>query len=270
MWGIAVDEGAPRRKARLYEGIVQEIEALIRNGVLGPGDQLLPERQLAEQLGVSRGAVREALSALAARGVVRITPGGGAYVADRSIAPLIDLLATVLLYDQDRVQELLEALLVFEAAVARLAATHVRPDDLERLRQAAGDMEAAVAEGRPSSDHNSLFHTRIAEATHNSILIDMMALISGLVQAVHGEAAQTLLAGRQPQAVLSCRHHEAIVAALERGDSEAAGKAMEVHMGSVKENMIAITQERQPPAPDAPAWEPGPERPPYGAGPPLP
>lgn len=110
-------------------------------------------------------------------------------------------------------------------------------------------MEAAVEEGRASTDDNYLFHIRIADATHNSILIDMMALISGLVQAVHGEAAQRLLAGRRPQAILFCRHHRAIVAALEQGDAESAGRAMEAHMRSVKENMIAITQEREPPVP---------------------
>ena len=62
--------------------------------------------------------------------------------------------------------------------------------------------------------------------------------------------AQSVLAGRRPQAGLFCRHHRAIVAALEQGDAEAAGRAMEEHMRSVKHHMIAITRERERPVSD--------------------
>ncbi len=69
-----------KKRTRLYRDIVAQIRQLIQDGSLAPGDQLLPERQLAEKLGVSRSALREALTALDSMGMIDITPGGGAYI----------------------------------------------------------------------------------------------------------------------------------------------------------------------------------------------
>ncbi|MCZ7664721.1 MAG: GntR family transcriptional regulator [Thermoleophilia bacterium] len=137
-----------KRKARLYESIVEQIEALIREKTLAPGDQLLPERQLAEQLGVSRAAVREALTALAARGLIEITPGGGAYVREARIESLIDPLATVMLKERDNVFDLLEARRILEVGggpPGGRASPGERPgpDQSRRLRHAGLHPRAA-------------------------------------------------------------------------------------------------------------------------------
>src|ERR687887_1393283 len=75
----------PIRRSRLYEGIVQQIEGLLEKGDLKPGDQLPPERQLAEQFQVSRASVREALRTLELLGIVETRAGGGTFV--RSAKP---------------------------------------------------------------------------------------------------------------------------------------------------------------------------------------
>ena len=89
-----------KKRERVYEQIVEQIQQLIRDKVLSPGDQLLPERQLAEKLGVSRAALREALTVLVSRGLIEITPGGGAHVRESSIEDLVDPLAAVMLKER--------------------------------------------------------------------------------------------------------------------------------------------------------------------------
>src|SRR6202047_2258322 len=70
------------RSSRLYEQIVQQVEESIRKGALKPGDQLPPERELAQQFGVSRTAVREAVKALREKGFVEAYPGRGTFITD--------------------------------------------------------------------------------------------------------------------------------------------------------------------------------------------
>src|SRR5438477_12832536 len=74
----------PIRRSRLYQGIVQQIEGLLERGDLRPGDQLPPERQLAEQFQVSRASVREALRTLELLGIVETRAGGGTFVRQTS------------------------------------------------------------------------------------------------------------------------------------------------------------------------------------------
>jgi GntR family transcriptional repressor for pyruvate dehydrogenase complex len=68
------------RSSRLYEQIVQQVEESIHKGAMKPGDQLPPERELAQQFGVSRTAVREAVKALHEKGLVEAYPGRGTFV----------------------------------------------------------------------------------------------------------------------------------------------------------------------------------------------
>src|SRR6266481_2096834 len=72
------------RSSRLYEQIVQQVEESIHKGALKAGDQLPPERELAEQFGVSRTAVREAVKTLREKGLVEAYPGRGTFITDGS------------------------------------------------------------------------------------------------------------------------------------------------------------------------------------------
>src|SRR5688572_14232538 len=87
----------PVRRSRIYEHIVEQIQALIGEGKLKPGDQLPPERLLAETFGVSRTSVREALRALELSGFIEGRQGGGTFVRARSASELVQPLASALL-----------------------------------------------------------------------------------------------------------------------------------------------------------------------------
>jgi DNA-binding GntR family transcriptional regulator len=99
----------PVKSTRIYEEIVRQVKQLIADGKLKSGDQLPPERDLAEKFMVSRTSVREALRALQSRGLVEIRAGEGAFVRDISVETLIEPLALVILPHREAVGELFEA-----------------------------------------------------------------------------------------------------------------------------------------------------------------
>lgn len=231
-----------KRKARLYESIVEQIEALIREKTLAPGDQLLPERQLAEQLGVSRAAVREALTALAARGLIEITPGGGAYVREARIESLIDPLATVMLKERDNVFDLLEARRILEVGVVRLAAERVQENDLAQIRAAAFDMRDCIREQQAADEADVAFHVLIAEATHNTVLSGLMTVLSGLMREAYGPSRRRLL-DDPARCETFVREHLELVEALRDHDPERAAALMEEHLQVATEELRRLQRE---------------------------
>src|SRR5437773_8054561 len=99
---------APIKSTRIYEEIVRQIKGMIAEGRLKSGDQLPPERDLAEKFLVSRTSVREALRALESVGLIEIRPGEGTFVREISVDALVEPLALVLLPQRALTEDLLE------------------------------------------------------------------------------------------------------------------------------------------------------------------
>ena len=113
----------PVKSTRIYEEIVRQIKAMIAEGRLKSGDQLPPERDLAEKFLVSRTSVREALRALESLGLIEIRPGEGTFVREVSVESLIQPLALVMASQREAMSELFEARRLLEPLIAGLAAT---------------------------------------------------------------------------------------------------------------------------------------------------
>src|ERR687898_163989 len=96
----------PIRRSRLYENIVVQLQALIADGRLKPGDRLPPERVLTETFEVSRTSIREALRALELRGLIEGRQGGGTFVRTVSAEDLARPMASALLAGAREVAEL--------------------------------------------------------------------------------------------------------------------------------------------------------------------
>src|ERR687891_891705 len=108
----------PIKSTRIYEEIVRQIRQMISEGRLKSGDQLPPERDLAEKFVVSRTSVREALRALESVGLIEIRPGEGTFVREVSVDALVEPLALVLLSQRAMIEELFEARRLLEPAIA--------------------------------------------------------------------------------------------------------------------------------------------------------
>ena len=115
------------QSSRLYEQIVEQIEQSVQRGDLKPGDQLPAERELAEQFGVSRTAVREAVKALREKGLVEAYPGKGTFITSGSSNPMRQSIDRMMRSAQvDATSSLVEVREILEPEIAALAAVRAR------------------------------------------------------------------------------------------------------------------------------------------------
>jgi len=128
-------EVAPIKSTRIYEEIVRQVKQMIAEGRLKSGDQLPPERDLAEKFVVSRTSVREALRALESLGLVEIRPGEGTFIREVSVEALIEPLALVMASQRGAIAELFEARRLLEPAIAALAAGRATPEELSEMER---------------------------------------------------------------------------------------------------------------------------------------
>ncbi|WP_322028929.1 FadR/GntR family transcriptional regulator [Paraburkholderia sp. J76] len=209
---------------RLYQQIADQIRALIQSGGFAPGSRLPPERDLAQQLGVSRPSVREALIALEISGAVEIRQGSGVYVCRVPNRP-----ASVPAGLGESPSELMQARSVLEGAVVVLAAALTTTEALARLRGTLDAMRENISEGRSPLAHDRAFHVCIAEMSGNSVLV---RLVAELFDERHSPIATRLSGHAETRQtwVAALAEHEAIYRALEDRDPLAAQSAIRSHL----------------------------------------
>jgi len=213
---------------RLYRQIADQIRGLIRSGEFSNGSRLPPERDLARQLGVSRPSVREALIALEVEGLVEVRIGSGIYV--RSVNGNGGAHADDVAADEPPGPfELLRARYLIEAECAALAAKAARRPQVRAIEAALDDMQREHDAGRQPIAGDRMFHVRIAEATGNGALVQVMKTLweersAPLYRQLdhHCERPGIWEA--------SMAEHRAVLNAIAAHDAEAARKAMQRHM----------------------------------------
>ena len=216
---------SPVRPTRASDDVIAQIRRAILAGEVRPGDRLPTERELAQQFGVSRVTVRDALRALEANGLVRVKVGGqgGPFVAEPDISLLGESIGTHLHLRGATFHELAEARLALETTAARLAAERATEADLAAL-------EAAIHQPRPTpgdAASSSLdFHTALVSAAHNAALLIMFTATRGLIQA----AFDALHAQQPDMAETARRVHTELHVAITEHDAERAAAIMREHL----------------------------------------
>ena len=213
---------ASPRRARIRgasEQVASEIQHYIQREGLAPGDFLGREEDLAAEFGVSRPTLREALKLLASGNLIRANkgPGGGIFVAltaDQGMGrSLSDAIAMMLETRAVSLQELLEARLLLEVPLAGQAAYRADADTVRRLRAAlAADDEAALHRIVAATAGNRMVQA-FTDWVFEVLQPSLMAVIGGAV--VHSAVVE---------------QHEALVAAIEKGDAPRAERAMKEHL----------------------------------------
>jgi GntR family transcriptional repressor for pyruvate dehydrogenase complex len=159
--------------------VAEQILRAIKKGIYKPGDKLPPERVLAEEMGVSRNSIREALSALQVLNIVESKSGDGTYIK-KSVENIdIELQILPILEESESPFKIFEARNVLEIGVADLAIDNATPGDIERIHRALERMcqQAELGDYEGYLTANLDFHLAIAAATANPILERMMALL---------------------------------------------------------------------------------------------
>ena len=218
----------PVRIARASDEVVQQVKALIFGGTLGPGDQLPSEKEMAEQFGLSRVTVRDALRVLESQGLIAIKVGarGGAFVASPSTQPVSDSLATMLRLQRATIGDLTEARMVVETRVAALAAERAAPADVAAMERAIASARA----GRAAGDsffvpHSVAFHLALAQASRNQVLLFTVESFRILFH----EALATLLPA-DDMAERAIADHQRILDAIKARDRTRAERLMHEHL----------------------------------------
>ena len=220
----------PVAKPRLHDQISEQINKLIAEGLLKPGDRLPPERELAERFKVSRNSVRDALRTLEARGLVEIRQGDGTYIRETTAAELYHAMVDVMTMQKETIREIMQVRLIIEPGMAYYAAQRSNRADLGDLAEILEQQEAKAAIGDPGVEEDSLFHYKIAQMTGNDFLVSLLQLINESIR----ETRDIVL--RYPNARSATRvGHRQILKALEDGDPENARSAMLAHIEEVME-----------------------------------
>lgn len=207
------------------------MQTLIAEGHLQPGDRLMTERELAEQFGVSRVTVRQALSVLQAMGLIESRIGDGTY-ARKSEAAIVTVLAPVL-NPYGNLLEQLELRRLIEPEVARLAAERATPMQTQDMVHFIELQEQMLSVGRPFVDEDSAFHLAIARSAGNDLVFRMMASIHDLLRDTREESLRT-----HEGMVHSLAGHRQILEAIQGHDPTAAHRAMLRHIRKVEAGIL--------------------------------
>jgi DNA-binding FadR family transcriptional regulator len=203
-----------------YEQIAATLEAEIRSGALGAGDRLPSERDLAQRLGVSRATIREALGALHLAGLVETRQGAGSFVA--AVAPATAGLAIAA---DASPSALLQARVIFEPAIAALAASSARADNaVDGLLEvmASSDDPADPEHRQRWSDADREFHRQFAYATGNGVLVAMADHIAALMDQPLWRRLRDDAIAIPGRTTLQLAEHRLIAAAVGDGDARGA------------------------------------------------
>lgn len=225
----------PLKRTRLFQGIVEQVQKLIKTGLLKPGDQLPPERELAGKLNVSRTSVREAMRTLEIMGYIDIRPGEGAFIKETTIDNVLKPITSAIKVEKDLILDLLDVRDVIEVAAAKRAATYATNTDIKRIRIAILNAKEDVKAGGIGLQGDDDFHLSIAKATHNTVFEVVMNLIEDLLTK---SREATLQIPGQPTKTI--KDHKKIYEAIKEKKPDEAAKYMKEHLTKAKNNILRL------------------------------
>ena len=226
--------------------IAEQIVKKIRNDVYPAGSKLPAERMIAEQMGVSRPSVREAISALQIVGIVTSRPGDGTYVADSFGNEELASQAFEVLEESESPLIVLQARKAMEIGVARVAITVAGDREVENIQAAwqeryekgkKGDYESFLRYGKS-------FHLTIAQATGNHLIVSIMEnLLDATNQPLWVHMRRTYYKAGQQRIEKMLQIHNQIVEAIRRRDADRAILALEEHFDILINQVYTSDQE---------------------------
>ncbi len=217
------------------ENVEYRLGELLSQPAMLPGVKLPTERALAEDMNVSRSAIRRAMARLEAQGKVLRIIGSGTYVADS--APQLSLETESERKDYSP-REIMEARLLIEPRFTSLIVMHANKADISGIRHAM--LEAERAADFVTFEHwDGQFHQMLAEATHNKLIIDLFRIITqSRDTAEWGELKKGSITAERRE--LYCQEHARILDALQGRNARMAEKAIEAHLGTVRQNLFGM------------------------------
>jgi len=224
----------PIHVRRTFEEICERIREQLALGLLKPGDKLPRERDLAEQLGVSRSVLREALRSLEMAGLLRLQKGvkGGAFIQEGDMGRMNDVVRDMLSLGAISVRELSEGRIQILDLIVRLACERAQAADFLALEANIERADFATREGRwlDRVECSREFYKLLAAATGNKV----MAMIMESVTEIHMRFVYAKVASSGVSMPLLVEKRRQFLSALRVRDVSAASRLMRVHLESVQ------------------------------------
>lgn len=225
----------PRLAARVVTHLTREIST----GVVAPGAPLPSEATLADRYNVSKPVIREALTQLAAFGMVAIRQGRPAQVVGVNAAPLAEFFRLAMVASGQGLREAVELRQALETQIARMAALRRDPEGLDAMARALADMTASRDDLKRWTALDCAFHLGLARAAGNRLMLHLMeALAEPIRQSIEIITAQRDLSADRGATLA---RHRRIFDAVAAGDTEKAQAAMAAHFAASSRVVEAVT-----------------------------
>jgi GntR family transcriptional repressor for pyruvate dehydrogenase complex len=226
---------APLERPRLSDGVYSHLLSGIIEGRFPVGARLPPENQLAQQFGVSRPVIREALHRLQSDGVVLSRQGAGSYVQRSPSGKVAELTKDISL---NRALQSFEVRLSLEVLSARLAARNRSEEQMNDIRLAAGAMHAAM-EGRGIPlEADYAFHHAIAAASGNALLLEAFEILAPNFKGGMNVTLSLTNDATRARRERVLDEHDRIVHAIQVSDGESAAIAMSYHLDQARNRLL--------------------------------
>ena len=223
---------ADNRPGKLYEEIAARMMEQIRSGVLRPGDRLPPERALAEEYGVSRTAIREALRSMEMMGCVESHVGEGTYIKAPSLQDIVDPFSMLIAQNGRLGGDLIEARLILETEIAALAARRRTDEQLSALDNTLVEMQRDIESGGMGLEADEAFHEILVKAAGNEALSAMLNMCAGMLS-----RTRPLTQSIKGVPKMALKDHAAICEAIRIQDERAARRLMREHLNRALKNL---------------------------------
>ncbi|WP_246938543.1 FadR/GntR family transcriptional regulator [Bacillus pinisoli] len=220
-------------RKKVSHQVYEQLEMMIRDGKFPPNSKLPTENELAKMFGVSRSPIREALSVLAASGLIESRQGGGSWVKEVQMINMLDRFSFEMI-EVEEVYHLLEMRTIIETEAAALAAERHTDQDIKELELALNAFRQTLEDEKSvGSEADFEFHRVIVRATYNPFFIQTIDNLADLYQkALHYSLKKNIGSTRKREEVF--KEHEAIFLAIKERNKEKARQTMQHHLNVVR------------------------------------
>jgi GntR family transcriptional repressor for pyruvate dehydrogenase complex len=229
-------------RRRLSDQIIDHFVGMISRGELKVGDMLPPEPELMRQFGVGRSSLREAIGALSLIGIVSVRPGYGTQIIASDDTFLQKPLEWSTSIRNETIEELIEARIVIEEAVAGVAAMRATDEDIAELKHIIEQINAIKKNRKKTVPLDLVFHRAIARSSHNSVLLRTVSELRQLMRVWLDQNASFVSSDDIDRLLIA---HTEIVQAIQKKDAEEARSAMRNHLIASSKNLRLTLINRQ-------------------------
>jgi DNA-binding FadR family transcriptional regulator len=221
----------PLRTPNLNEEIRKQVRDYILDNQLRPGDRLPTESALAEQLSVGRSAVREALKAMEALGIIEVRAGKGRFVKKADVKVVLEVFAYTILLDRSSIRELLRVRKALESSFVGESIACMSEQDLEEMRALLEIMKAKAVTGESFFEEDLEFHRTLFRPIGNQLLLELLDLFMMVYRRARGRLFPV------SSSMQTVREHDAIFGAVEQGDVSRAQELIQKSFSGIEKRV---------------------------------